>query len=110
MFGCKLLGPGGFKGGRTDLKFLGFAQSHPIYSGGSTGLTDFFGAIVSPSISQRNCCCVRERTSSGLHGHWNRLFESLLYNRSQPSPSHTSYPDVLVIPIEKSPKRIPRYQ
>ena len=33
-------------------------KNHPIYSGGSTGLTDFFGAIVSPSISQRNCCGV----------------------------------------------------
>ncbi len=61
----------------TARKFLCFAQEHPIYSGGSTGLTDFFGAIVRPSISQRNCCCVRERTSWGLRGHWNRLSDSL---------------------------------
>ena len=71
-------------------KFLCFAQNHPIYSGGSTGLTDFFGAIVSPSISQRNCCGVRECTSWGLRGHWKRLSDSLLYNRSHPSLSHTS--------------------
>ncbi len=71
-------------------KFLCFAQIHPMYSGGSTGLTDFFGVTVSPSISQRNCCCVSRRTSSGLRGHWKRLSESLLYNRSHPSSSHTS--------------------
>ena len=65
-------------------------KNHPIYSGGSTGLTDFFGAIVSPSISQRNCCGVRERTSSGLRGHWKRLSDNLLYNKSHPSPSHTN--------------------
>ena len=95
---------------KTVQKFLRFAQSHPMYSGGSTGMTAFFGVIVSPSISHRNCCGVNSRTSSGVRGHWNRLSESRLYNRSHPSPSHTSYPDVLVIPIEKSPKRIPRYQ
>ena len=76
--------------GKTGRKFLCFAQIHPIYSGGATGLTEFFGVIVSPSISQRNCCSVRERTSSGLRGHWNRLSDSLLYSRSHPSPSHTS--------------------
>ncbi len=76
--------------GWTAWKFLCFAQSHPIYSGGLTVLTDLFGVIVSPSISQRNCCCVSERTSSGLRGHWNLLSDNLLYNRSQPSPSHTS--------------------
>ena len=42
---------------------------------------------------------VNSRTSSGVRGHWNRLSESRLYNRSHPSPSHTSYPDVLVIPM-----------
>ncbi len=57
------------KGAKTAWKFLCFAQSYPIYSGGSTGLTDFFGVVVSPSISQRNCCLVRERTSSGPRGH-----------------------------------------
>lgn len=74
----------------TARKFLCFAQNHPIYSGGSTGLTDFFGIIVKPSISQRNCCGVRECTCSGLRGHWKRPSASLLYNRSHPSPSHTS--------------------
>ena len=78
-----------FSGRRTVWKFLRFAQSHPMYSGGSTGLTDFFGVIVSPSISHRNCCGVNSRTSSGVRGHWNRLSESRLYNRSHPSPSHT---------------------
>lgn len=52
-------------------------KDYPIYSGGSTGLTDFFGAIVSPSISQRNCCGVRERTSSELRGHWKLLSDNL---------------------------------
>lgn len=75
--------------GRTVRKFLCFAQCHPIYSGGSTCLTDFLGVIVNPSISQRNYWRVNERTSSGLRGHWNRLSESLLYNKSHPSPSHT---------------------
>ena len=76
--------------GRKE-EILHFAQNHPIYSGGSTGLTDFFGVIVGPSISQRNCWRVNERTSSGLRGYWKRLSESLLYNRSHPSPSHTSF-------------------
>ena len=79
-----------FFGRKNVRKFLRFAQSHPMYSGGSTGLTDFFGVIVSPSISHRNCCGVNSRTSSGVRGHWNRLSESRLYNRSHPSPSHTS--------------------
>ena len=35
-------------------------------------------------------CGVNSRTSSGVRGHWNRLSESRLYNRSHPSPSHTS--------------------
>ena len=61
-----------------------------MHSGGSTALTDFFGVIVSPSISQRNCCGVKERTSSGFRGHWKLLSDSLLCSRSQPSPSHTS--------------------
>ena len=30
-----------------------------LYSGGFTVLTEFWGVIVSPSISQRNCCCVK---------------------------------------------------
>lgn len=72
------------------VKNLRFAQTQPVYSGGSTALTDFLGVIVSPSISQRNCCGVNERTSSALRGHWNLLSASLLYNRSQPSPSQTS--------------------
>jgi len=40
------------------------------YSGGTTGLTDFFGVIVRPSISQRNCCSVRLLTSDSERGHW----------------------------------------
>ena len=80
----------GYKDGRSARKFLCFAQNQPKYSGGSTGLTDFLGVTVSPSISQRNCCGVRRRTSSVLLGHWKRLSESLLYNRSHPSPSHPS--------------------
>ena len=70
--------------------FAVLRKGHPIYSGGSTGLTDFFGVTVRPSINQRNCCCVSRRTFSGLRGHWKRLLESRLYNRSHPSPSHTS--------------------
>ena len=81
--GCMLPERANLEGIRTAWKFLCFAQNHPVYSGGSTGLTDFFGEIVSPSISQRNCCCVSEHTSRGLRGHWNRLSESLLYSKSQ---------------------------
>lgn len=46
-------------------------KGYPVYSGGFTGLTAFFGVTVSPSISQRNCCCVSACTSSALRGHWN---------------------------------------
>ena len=70
--------------------FLCFAQCHPIYSGGSTIRTDPFGVIVSPSISQRNCCFVSFCTSSAFLGHWNWLFDNLLYSRSHPSPSQTN--------------------
>lgn len=75
-------------------------RNHPIYSGGSTGLTDFFGAIVSPSISQRNCCGVRERTSSGLRSHSKRLSDNLLYNRS-PSFPYQSFDTICAPPTEK---------
>lgn len=71
-------------------KILCSAQNHPMYSGGFTVLTEFLGVVVSPSISQRNCCCVSSRTSSALRGHWNLLPASLLYSISQPSFSHTS--------------------
>lgn len=87
--GCMLPGCASLGSVKATWKFLCFAQDHPIYSGGSTGLTDFSGVIVSPSISQRNCCGVNERTSSLLRGHWNRLSDKRLYNNSHPSPSHT---------------------
>src|SRR5699024_7691947 len=79
-----------FRCDNSCLGFLCFAQSHPIYSGGSTTRTDLFGVIVSPSISQRNCCFVSFRTSSAFLGHWNWLSDNLLYSRSHPSPSQTN--------------------
>ena len=81
---------GSFRCDNSCLGFLCFAQSHPIYSGGSTIRTAFFGVTVSPSISQRNCCCVSDCTSCAFRGHWNWLSASRLYKRSQPSPSQTS--------------------
>lgn len=78
------------KTAKTVRKFLCSAQDHPIYFGVLTVLMDFFGAVVSLSISQRNCCSVKERTSSELCGHLKRPSDSLIYNRSHPFPSHTN--------------------
>ena len=44
---------------RQDCKTPRSAQSHPMYSGGFTVLTEFLGVTVSLSISQRHCCAVR---------------------------------------------------
>ena len=64
-------------------------------------MTDFFGVTVSRSISHRNCCGIRESTSSWLRGHWNLPSESLLYNRSQPSTSHKPLDMVCASTTEK---------
>lgn len=62
---------------RQDCKIVCFAQSHPMYSGGFTILTEFLGVIVSPSISQpsfshispliRSVRCHRKDTGCPAH-------------------------------------------
>ena len=55
-----------------------------------TDLTTFWGTIVSPSINQRNCCCVNSWTSDSVLGHWNLPASNRLYKRRYPSFSQTS--------------------
>ena len=71
-------------------KFSLLHKDYATYSGAVTGRTEFFGSIVSPSISHRNCCGVRLFTSSSLRGHTNLPCSSLLYSRRKPSFSQTS--------------------
>lgn len=59
-------------------------------SGCFTGLTTFWGTIVSPSINQRNCCCVNSWSSDSVLGHWNLPASNRLYKRRYPSFSQTS--------------------
>ena len=86
----KKLYPGSSAAAYSCRKISLFCTIQPIYSGGFTGRTAFLGVTVRPSISQRNCCGVRALTSCALRGHWYWLADSLLYNSSQPSPSHTN--------------------
>ena len=62
---------------------------HDICSGGLTSWTAFFGVMVKPSISQRNCWLVIARTSASFLGHTNFPCSRRLYKRRKPSFSQT---------------------
>ena len=71
-------------------KFYLLHKSYPIKSGAFIAPTDFFGLMVSPSISQRNCCGVKFLTSSSLRGQTKLPCSSLLYKSRNPSCSQTN--------------------